>query len=93
MEEEGGPVRFQNFRIQGEEYRNVIAFFGPDTGARIIVGAHYDAAKGTPGADDNASGGVGLFGFWDSCPYAYRYGFLWQSPLSPSERSHRVPRP
>ena len=46
-----------------KEYRNVIARFGPETGPRVIVGAHYDAFGmfGTnPGADDNASGTAGL---------------------------------
>jgi len=41
-------------------YTNVIASFGPETGDRIIVGAHYDTVRGTPGADDNASGVAGL---------------------------------
>lgn len=40
--------------------RNVIASLGPETGDRIIVGAHYDTVPGTPGADDNASGVAGL---------------------------------
>ncbi len=60
MKARGGRVRFQEFQVRGETYRNVIASFGPDTGARTIVGAHYDVAEGTPGADDNASGVVGL---------------------------------
>ncbi|HEV8586709.1 MAG TPA: M28 family peptidase [Methylomirabilota bacterium] len=41
-------------------YRNVIASFGPEGGARIVVGAHYDADNPLPGADDNASGVAGL---------------------------------
>ncbi len=30
-------------------------FAGDPRGARILIGAHYDAVPGTPGADDNAS--------------------------------------
>jgi Zn-dependent M28 family amino/carboxypeptidase len=46
------------------ELRNLIASFGPDSGPRVEVGAHYDsfsAPEGNPGADDNASGTAGLF--------------------------------
>jgi Zn-dependent M28 family amino/carboxypeptidase len=50
----------QVYGVQGRTYRNVIAYFGPETGERIIVGAHYDTAGPLPGADDNASGVAGL---------------------------------
>jgi len=40
--------------------RDIIARFGPKTGAPIIVGAHYDVCADLPGADDNASGVAGL---------------------------------
>lgn len=53
-------VSAQDYSVQGDSYRNVIARFGPETGERIIVGAHYDAAGPLPGADDNASGVAGL---------------------------------
>lgn len=56
----GGHVESQRFRVDGRDYRNVIARFGPQDGERIVVGAHYDSARGTPGADDNASGVAGL---------------------------------
>lgn len=41
----------------GQAVRNVLAGFRPagGAGARIVIGAHYDSAPGTPGADDNAS--------------------------------------
>jgi len=40
--------------------QNIIALFpGQDT-QRVVIGAHYDAVPGTPGADDNASGVAGL---------------------------------
>jgi hypothetical protein len=53
-------VSEQAYRVQGRSYRNVIARFGPETGERIVVGAHYDTAGPLPGADDNASGVAGL---------------------------------
>ena len=53
-------VSFQNFNIQGSEYRNVIASFGPENAERIIVGAHYDVCGEQGGADDNASGVAGI---------------------------------
>jgi Zn-dependent M28 family amino/carboxypeptidase len=56
----GGRVRSELYTAGGELYRNVIATFGPDSGERLIIGAHYDAAEGAPGADDNASGVAGL---------------------------------
>lgn len=53
-------VRDQEFQVEGETFRNVIASFGPAMGPRMVVGAHYDTEGGLPGADDNASGVAGL---------------------------------
>ena len=52
----GGRVSRQSFEIRGHAVANVIASFGPESGPRIVVGAHYDACGDQPGADDNASG-------------------------------------
>lgn len=52
----GGRVARQPFEVRGHAVTNVIASFGPETGTRIVVGAHYDACGELPGADDNASG-------------------------------------
>ncbi|HLM67945.1 MAG TPA: M28 family peptidase, partial [Longimicrobium sp.] len=60
LERTGGAVSEQPFRVQENTYRNVIAAYGPETGERIVVGAHYDAAGPYPAADDNASGVAGL---------------------------------
>jgi Zn-dependent M28 family amino/carboxypeptidase len=60
FEQARGMVSEQLFEMEGKTYRNVIATFGPDTGERIVVGAHYDACGDLPGADDNASGVAGL---------------------------------
>lgn len=60
LEQAGGRVSEQTWRARGETYRNVIAAFGPADGPVLVVGAHYDASGGWPGADDNASGVAGL---------------------------------
>lgn len=42
---------------QGHVCRNLeVDVAGPAGGPIVLVGAHYDSAHGTPGADDNASG-------------------------------------
>ncbi len=53
-------VYYQPFQVNGTTYRNVIASFGTENKNRIIVGAHYDVCGNQEGADDNASGTVGL---------------------------------
>jgi hypothetical protein len=55
----------QKFKVDGNEYRNIIASYGPETAQRFIVGAHYDVAGEKPGADDNASGVAGLLALAD----------------------------
>lgn len=53
----------QPFVYQGNTYYNVVAeAAGTDPGKKeiLVIGAHYDTAAGTPGADDNASGVAGL---------------------------------
>lgn len=49
------PVNEKKY-LNGEPYRNVVATIKGRTDEVIVVGAHYDTAIGTPGADDNASG-------------------------------------
>lgn len=56
----GGRVTEQVFEVPGCTTRNVSARFGPEAGARVMVGAHYDAYRDLPAADDNASGVAGL---------------------------------
>jgi len=60
FEQTGGRVSEQVYQIGDSAYRNVIVQFGPETGERIVGGAHYDTAGALPGADDNASGVAGL---------------------------------
>ncbi|MEW6584062.1 MAG: M28 family peptidase [Nitrospirota bacterium] len=54
----GLHVESQAVPFHGRTYRNIIATLrGMETeAASVLVGAHYDAAWGSPGADDNASG-------------------------------------
>lgn len=72
----GARVTEQIVMVQGERFVNIVAHFGPESAALLVIGAHYDshgdvitAAKmgkrysaetHTPGADDNASGVAGL---------------------------------
>lgn len=51
---------FQNYTVDGDTYKNVIASIGIKNKERIIVGAHYDVYGNQTGADDNASGVAGL---------------------------------
>jgi hypothetical protein len=56
----GGKVELQPYTAFGSPFQNVSVLFDGPGDARVVVGAHYDAAPGTPGADDNASGVAGL---------------------------------
>lgn len=53
-------TELQKFKVDGNEYTNVIATYGPADAERLIVGAHYDVCGDQPGADDNASAVAGL---------------------------------
>ena len=54
----GLPVELQEVPFHGREYHNIIASIQGINKERelVLMGAHYDAAWGSPGADDNASG-------------------------------------
>ena len=51
-------VESQDVLFHGRRYRNIIATMEGSEQEMdwLLVGAHYDAAWGSPGADDNASG-------------------------------------
>lgn len=55
----GYDTHYQHFG-PNNEFKNVIASFGPKDAERIIIGAHYDVCGFQDGADDNASGVVGV---------------------------------
>jgi len=50
----------QVYTVKGHDYRNVLAYYGPEDGERLVIGAHYDVHDDQPGADDNASAVAGL---------------------------------
>ena len=56
----GARLSDQPYEVGGQIYRNVIGSFGPESGPRLIVGAHYDVCGDQPGADDNGSGVAAL---------------------------------
>jgi hypothetical protein len=51
---------FQEYYVGETQYKNVIGVINPEIEERLIIGAHYDVAGDQEGADDNASGVVGL---------------------------------
>jgi hypothetical protein len=53
-------VYYQKFKVNNIIYKNVVASIGTDKKERIIIGAHYDVCGQQEGADDNASGLVGV---------------------------------
>ena len=56
----GYHVRKDPFSFQGKTFHNLIAHIPSESEPQFIIGAHFDAVPGTPGADDNASGVVAL---------------------------------
>lgn len=58
----GLAPRLDPFSFQGETHHNVVCEIpGSDPAApRVLVGAHIDTVRGSPGADDNASGVAGV---------------------------------
>ncbi|MBI4348681.1 MAG: M20/M25/M40 family metallo-hydrolase [Elusimicrobia bacterium] len=58
----GYDPTLQGYRVGSRQVHNVMAERpGTDPGAPpLVLGAHYDTARGTPGADDNASGVAAL---------------------------------
>lgn len=50
----------QPYAVRGQTYRNVLGSFGPTSGPRLIIGAHYDVCGDQPGADDNGTGVAAL---------------------------------
>lgn len=58
----GGRIEKREFQWHDGRYKktdgtysNIYASYGPESGPRIVIGAHYDAMPGSPAADDNAS--------------------------------------
>jgi len=53
-------VAIQEYMVDQKSYQNIICSFGTENKKRIVIGAHYDVCGDQEGADDNASGVVGL---------------------------------
>jgi hypothetical protein len=53
-------VYYQEFKAENRVYKNVIGSIGIDKAERLIIAAHYDVCGQQEGADDNASGVVGM---------------------------------
>lgn len=53
-------VFYQTYLVNGITYGNVVARFGDTINERLVIGAHYDVCGNQEGADDNASGIIGL---------------------------------
>ncbi|GEJ46682.1 hypothetical protein CRS_32900 [Chryseobacterium sp. ON_d1] len=56
----GDSTSFQEYKVDGKVYKNVITSFGTENTKRIIIGAHYDVCGDQQGADDNATGVTAL---------------------------------
>lgn len=58
LEASGLRVSYQDYELREGVFRNVVGFRPGATAdaPAIVIGAHYDAYGGFPGADDNASG-------------------------------------
>jgi Zn-dependent M28 family amino/carboxypeptidase len=59
--EQGYVVREQNYQVGGLQCANLEAVAPADDGGPLIViGAHYDSVRGSPGGNDNGSGVAAL---------------------------------
>jgi len=64
--EQWGTIETHEFQVRGKTHQNLIlnlpsqASEGQERMPLILIGAHYDAVPGTPGADDNATGVAAL---------------------------------
>jgi Zn-dependent M28 family amino/carboxypeptidase len=58
----GYAVSSQVYTVQGTRVRNLEAVLDGTSRAQeiVVIGAHYDTVRGSPGANDNASGVAGL---------------------------------
>ncbi len=58
--EQWGTLETNEFQVRGKNHQNLILNIPSSSGRKqkppILIGAHYDAVPGTPGADDNATG-------------------------------------
>ena len=60
FEQSGLTVEFQEFKVDGNIYKNVVATLNSQYSKRLIIGGHYDVCGNIQGADDNASAVAGI---------------------------------
>ena len=60
FEENGLETKYQEYKVLGKTYKNVIGVMNPDKEETIVIGGHYDVQGNKPGADDNATAVAGL---------------------------------
>jgi Zn-dependent M28 family amino/carboxypeptidase len=53
-------VYFQEYKVNGITYKNVVGVINPRGKSTLVLGAHYDVCGNQEGADDNGSVIVGL---------------------------------
>lgn len=53
-------VYFQEYKVNGITYKNVVGIINPRGKSTLVIGAHYDVCGNQEGADDNGTGIVGL---------------------------------
>jgi hypothetical protein len=51
-----GAVRQETYEAEGQGLANLVAEVPGQSGEIVLLGAHYDSAPGSPGANDNATG-------------------------------------
>jgi len=56
----GLETTFQEYKVLGITYKNVIGVLNPEKDNTLIIGGHYDVCGNKQGADDNASAVAGL---------------------------------
>lgn len=79
----GYDVRWQVFDVAGHQVRNIEVVLHPgDSAARtLVIGAHYDSADDSPGANDNGTGVAALLEM---------ARMLSERPLDPKQRVRLV---
>src|SRR5262245_35722544 len=95
----GYEATLQSFSARGIEVRNIEAVIEPETGASdaepYVIGAHYDSAGTSPGANDNGTG-VGallelarLFSGWRPRAHRLRLVF-WVNEEQPFSKTDEM---
>ena len=60
MQKFGVPCDYQNYKVNQQNYRNVVCELNVGASKTVIIGAHYDTHGESDGVDDNASGVAGV---------------------------------